>query len=429
MTKRLVVISYHHPPDPAIGGMRWAALTKYLAPHGWKSWIVTGAAASTPATGNGNGPVVVSCPRRTTLNDLYRRFRLRNGTAVRQWEWDSNGNGRGRGRGLLTRVRLEAGMLLSLPDDARGWVLRAAARARRLIAELQPDAVVSSGPPHSAHLAAWLATRGSKTRWLADLRDPWAGPVTGAWRASPSKQSLLAQFLTERLERLVAHSASGMLCNTQEFAAALSERYPDVPVTWVPNAVDRELLPSAAAEPLPGFGLAYVGTVYGGRNLRPVLRALRAFLDLHPGTEGCTLRIAGPIEGKQNAALRRDIEELALHDHVELLGVLSRAAALQLVARSRLGIVLAQDQELQVPAKLYELVGMGVPTVVIASERSAAASEAKRVGAIAIDPADTTSLVQVMESLTNGGARPRTNGAAVDYRDVVGRVASLLAPV
>src|SRR4029450_11893458 len=77
--RRLVVISYHHPPDGAIGGMRWAGLTKYLRPLGWKSWIVT-AAPPMPTSGHADA-VVISCPRRTTLNDIYRRFRQRSRAA------------------------------------------------------------------------------------------------------------------------------------------------------------------------------------------------------------------------------------------------------------------------------------------------------------------------------------------------------------
>jgi hypothetical protein len=74
--RRLVVISYHHPPDGAIGGMRWAGLTKHLRPQGWKSWILT--AASPSPSANGSGAVVISCRPRMTLNDVYLRLRQSN---------------------------------------------------------------------------------------------------------------------------------------------------------------------------------------------------------------------------------------------------------------------------------------------------------------------------------------------------------------
>ena len=427
--RRLVVISYHHPPDSSIGGMRWAGLTKYLRPLGWRSWIVT-AAASPPPT-NGAGTVIVSCPPRTTLNDLYRRFRLRNtvvGAASAGESLDtpvSNG-------GVLARLRLDAAMALSLPDEGRGWVLRAAIRTRRLIAQLRPDAVVSSGPPHSAHLVAWLATRGLRTRWVADLRDPWAGPVTAAWRASVLYRSGLSRWVITWLERLVLRSASGALCNTREFADALAARYPGVRVGWVPNGVDRELLPAPAIERFAGLAMAYVGTVYGGRDLRVVLHALRDFLDRHPSAADASplFRLAGSIDREGRREFEREVSALGLDGKVEYLGILSRVGALEVLARSRLAVVLAQGQEYQVPAKLYELVGMGIPTLVIAPSGSASSSEAERLGAATIAPGDVRALVGQMEDVwqrQGEGSGARCPDAALDYQQLAPSVSALLS--
>src|SRR2546426_5240235 len=417
--RRLVVISYHHPPNASIGGMRWAGLTKYLRPLGWKSWIVT--AAPAPAT-NGAGTVVVSCPPRTTLNDLYRRIRLPSGEIAAPVAHGSESNGRG---GLLAQLRLEVAVLPWLPDEGRGWVLRAAVRARRLIRQTQPDVVVSTGPPHSAHLVAWLATRGLPTRRLVDLRDPWAGPTTGAWRSSPYVRSHLSRWLSVWLERLVISKASGVLCNTAEFAGAMRSLYPGVVVDWLPNGVDPDLLPRAA-ERLGGLGLVYVGTMYGGRDLRPVLRALRVFLDRHPeqAAHGPALRIAGTLDDPVSRdAFRREVGALGLKDQVSELGVLSRAAALRLAAGARLALVLAQEQELQVPAKLYELVAMGIPTLALAGPDSSTSSEARRVGATAVNPSDCEGMVQMMENACLGPVtRSAGDGASVTYRDVAVRL-------
>ena len=67
---RLLVITYHFPPDGAIGGQRWAGLSKYLARLGWEVHVVTAAA-------EGSQPSIPGvyrhyCCRRRTLNDVYR---------------------------------------------------------------------------------------------------------------------------------------------------------------------------------------------------------------------------------------------------------------------------------------------------------------------------------------------------------------------
>lgn len=423
--RKLLVLSYHFPPDPAIGGFRWAGLTKYLGALGWRSWVVTATGGPAPV----DGVTVVTRPRRATLNDLYRRYKQSRPVAAPAAEWEGDGKRRRRGSGGWGRwLRYEAAQLLSLPDEGRGWILRAARAARRLINSEHADVVVSSGPPHSVHLAAWVATRFRRVPWFVDLRDPWAAPVTEAWKDTPVFRSLLARWLTNRLEDLVLHAATGVICNTREFTDALIQRYPHVQIQWVPNAVDRALLPERRHDLFPGLALAHVGTVYGGRDLGPILEGMRRLFDRSPeAADGTRLRLAGSLEEPYGAAFRAQVAALGLGDWVEVLGVLPRSEALTLVSRSRLALVLAQGQEYQVPAKLYELVAMGIPTLVIATAASAASTEARRVGAAVRDPDDIDGIARFLAQVREGGGTiPASQGEAVDYRMLAPKVARVL---
>jgi glycosyltransferase involved in cell wall biosynthesis len=264
-----------------------------------------------------------------------------------------------------------------------------------------------------------------------DFRDPWAGPVAKEWRTL-AHRSILARWPIAWLERFIIANASGVLCNTKEFAEAMQLRYPRANIAYLPNGVDTQLLPGAA-EPFAGLGLVYVGTMYGGRDLRPVLRALHLFLDRHPelATDNPALRIAGTLDNPASRdAFRREVALLGLVDQVVELGVLDRAEAFRLAARARLALVLAQGQDLQVPAKLYELVAMGVPTLVIAAAESAASSEARRIGASAVEAEDCEGIVQMIELACLGPiTRPAPKTVSVDYRDLAVSLGSLLTPV
>jgi hypothetical protein len=425
-----VVITYHFPPDPAVGGMRWFGLTKYLARLGWRSWVVTGAASL-----DGHGPdgvTVDSCLRRTTLNDLYRGWRSagasrRLPTALDPETLD-DGAVEVRPRGIAG-LRFEIGLALSFPDDARGWLWRAARRARRLIARWRPDAVVSSGPPHSAHLVAWLATRGTRTRWIIDLRDPWAGPIAGPWLVSPFDHSPVARWLIGRLERLTLGSAATVVCNTRELAAAMRARHPRVRIEYLPNGADPEQLPVRPAQLFAGPALVHLGTLYGQRDLSPVLEALRRFLDRHPEAARAAplLRLAGAADPAHATRLDRQLEALGLGPFVETRGVVPREEALALAARSKLAIVLAQGQVLQAPAKLYEMVAIGLPTVVLAPPGGAAAGEAGRIGAMAIDPGDVEALVALIERAAGGfNGPPPPPAEPFDYAHLAGRTSRVL---
>lgn len=435
-TRRLLVITWSFPPDGYVGGLRWAGITKYLARLGWEVAVVT--AAAPIGTETTVGVQVEWCPPFWTFIDGYRWLRRLAGArslpssssaspVARRWEMP----------GLLRCLYREVAAFLAFPDESRGWVLRAALRTRSLIRRFRPQVVVSSGPAHSAHLVAAMATRGSAVRWLIDLQDPWAGPLPEIWRSHPRLGTWTNRILSAHLERLVFRSASGVITTTDGLAEALAAKYPGLPVVCVQNGVDPECLPPPARDPYPGLGIAYSGRLYTGRDLGPVVRAFRVFLDRHPeaARAGSKLRVAGEAEPSHARAFHDAVAMAGIERYVEVLGQLPRPQALNVVSRSRVAVVLAQQQELQIPSKLYESVAMGIPTLVVAPARSAAGIEGNRVGAMVRDSADVEGIACVLEQLWRDDARARsscpvpiTYEATAAFLDEVLRADDAVAP-
>jgi glycosyltransferase involved in cell wall biosynthesis len=193
-------------------------------------------------------------------------------------------------------------------------------------------------------------------------------------------------------------------------AAALGASYPDVPIVCVPNGVDADGLPRLDQQRFPGLSVAYAGRLYGSRDLGPVVRALGMFLQRHPeaGQAGSRLRIAGPADSYHTRVFKDAVAAAGVEPYVEMLGVLPRAEALEVVSRSRLAVVLAQEQELQIPSKLYESVAMGIATLVVAPADSAAGIEGNRLGAVVRDSGDVEGIACVLEQLWRDGARERS---------------------
>lgn len=424
---RLLIVSYHFPPDGAVGGLRWSGLGKHLAALGWEVQAVT--AAQGNAATSPDGVVVERCSSVRTLNDRYnaiaRKLRHREpssaaaplgrsapGSLVPRW---------------LARIRAELASWLVLPDHGRGWVLRAAARTRRVARSWHPDIVVSSGPPHSAHMAAWLGTMGLPVRRLVDMRDPWATTGAPAGRWDPVQGTVSARWLIPLLERWVLRRATAIVTNTPELEDVVRRQYGDRRVQCIRNGVDVARLPvrqGAAA----GLTLAYIGTLYGERSLRPVLDALARFVGAHPEARPHTrLRIAGHADKRHADVLAAELSLHGLNGVVEHVGMLSESGALELVARSHLAIVLAQGQALQVPAKLYESIGLGVPTLIVTEEGSATAREGERLGARVVRPDDTVAIERILHQVwTRGVVTTADARAAVDYATIATEMDRLL---
>jgi glycosyltransferase involved in cell wall biosynthesis len=66
---------------------------------------------------------------------------------------------------------------LFLPDARVGWVRHAVRAGRRLAKSPGFDAIVSTGPPHSAHLIGQRLATATGKPWIADLRDAWPDPA------------------------------------------------------------------------------------------------------------------------------------------------------------------------------------------------------------------------------------------------------------
>ena len=425
--RRLLVVSYHFPPDGTIGGQRWAGLSKYLARLGWEVHVITAAAP------NGDQPIPNVHrhvrDRRRILNDYYKAAAGR----VRQTSEDTskpvvvtNLQRQPEQSPAIGSLRRIVGKSMGLPDHARGWVGRAAKAARELQRERSFDVVISSGPPHSAHFAGWLGTRGKDTTFWIDMRDPWS--LTHEMNAPDDRIILAERWLLRRLERLVFPRAAKVIVNTNEFAVRLRKSDPDLDVLCLPNGIDLEQLPPRDMTAVECGSIACVGTLYAGRDLSMVLTAMSALVRRRPDAASkLRLDVAGLMQPSHREKLEREIAAAGLTSLVRIHGVLPRSRAFELLNRSHLALVLAQDQPMCVPGKLYECVGLTVPTLIIAEKTAAATAEGRRIGAMTLEANDVDGMQALLDDMISGRVPPSIKPRApVSYADLAVRLDSLL---
>ena len=139
-TRRVLVVSYFFPPDPAVGGLRVGKFVRYLPELGWEPTVLTARTIDAGARGDR--------VHATSFASPWRFLRRRSTTS---------GTGTTPSPPLREQAALRHVLPMSsvrMPDATLGWVPYAVNRGRQLLAEGDFDAIFSSSGPPSSHIVA-----------------------------------------------------------------------------------------------------------------------------------------------------------------------------------------------------------------------------------------------------------------------------------
>jgi glycosyltransferase involved in cell wall biosynthesis len=254
------------------------------------------------------------------------------------------------------------------PDEHLGWLPFALWRGLAVCRRERFDAIVSSGPPHTAHLIALCLRRATGIPWIADFRDPWTeNPVT------PNIiHSALSDRLNAFLERAVVQATDRLVTTTDRLRDEFARRYStesDEKFVTLWNGFDPD---DFSAAPRPAreapFTVAHVGALYFQRSPAAFLMAVAELV--REGRIPATTKIVfvgDAHDGHRPAALALS---LGLGSIVQEIPAVGHAEAIQWMMRSDLLLLLAQGQTSQVPAKVFEYLAAGRPILAITGEGS-----------------------------------------------------------
>ncbi len=375
--KRLLIISYHFPPDNAVGGIRLARFAKHLSKFGWAVSVLTvkdehREAFDAARLKDVEDVEIFKTGKTAGLRDIYLKLKATlsgalSGKKVSIAELKDNWTPKPLTRQGGTLKRVFISLFILLPDEHRSWVLPTAFKAIKLLRQRRFDCIMTSSPPHSTHLAGLIVKRLTGARWVVDFRDPWLDDV---YIKPQAIRSGLSDSIERWMERKVVKNADRVLTTSTPLRGNMARRYrekPDDFFVHLPNGIDTDKFKELSGLPkYDVFTITYLGTIYQTRSPVPVFKAISELLvEGKLKTADIAVKLIGNCKYTDGRPAVDVAREYGLESIVEVREFIQQTEALQVMRMSHLLLVLATEQPLAIPAKVYDYIGSGTPILAL----------------------------------------------------------------
>lgn len=171
---KVLILTYYWPPSGGGGVQRWMYFAIYLSKMGIKPKVITvdPQKASYPLIDNSQINMVenIETIYTNTFEPLKLYSLLKSGSKNKEIPYGSLGGSKGIFSKIMAFVRAN----FFIPDARKGWTKYAINASTKILNKEKFDWIITTGPPHSTHLAGYYLSKKFKIKWLADFRDPWS---------------------------------------------------------------------------------------------------------------------------------------------------------------------------------------------------------------------------------------------------------------
>lgn len=392
--KKLLIITYHFPPDNAVGGLRWAKFSRYLPKFGWKPYVLTvkdeyREQFDLKRADDVVGMQIYKTRELPTVDQVYQQIKkiyrtvkkspAKSDIAVPGAAQQKQGH-----EGVFKKIKRHLiSLIIMLPDQKKSWLIPAYLKALRLIKSEGITHIVTSSPHHSTHLIGLLLKKTVRVQWVADFRDPWTDVADFK---APSIRSKLGDLIEGWMENSVVRNSDLTLVTTEAVERIFRRKYGDKlknRFLYIPNAIFTEKFNKyREQDKYETFTITYTGTLYGNRSPEPVFRAVKELTEEGRIDRGkLKIKLLGNCRNVCGVPTTNIVKAFGLEDIVEILDPVPFEKAVEVMCKSHLLLLLAPNQPLQIPAKVYDYMGSGTDILNIAEMESATADLVKSTGA------------------------------------------------
>ncbi len=382
MPKKVLFITYYFPPSGGSGVQRPLKFIKYLRQFDWEPIVFTIKNGEYPAL---DETLWKEVPENTTVLRVpafepykwYKKFTNKNKTTKIDRNVLETSS-----KSWKDRIAIWLRGNIFIPDARRFWIRPSIKFLSRYLKENKIDAVISTGPPHSAHLIALAVKEKFGIPWIADFRDPW----TKIYYHQHLQLSKWAEKRHLELEEKVLKYADIVVTIGKTLAEELAE-IRQLPVEYIYNGYDESDFAPYRNLPLhEKFTLTYMGTLLPHIEPTVLWSALAQWLDKNPEAKTqFQIRMIGKIPEK----VKQNMQQAGLSEYTYYSpDVVEHHTAIEEICKSHILFMSVVLDKNTVSGKLFEYLASGKPFLCFCNPEGDAAQIIQQCNAGTVLPYD-----------------------------------------
>jgi glycosyltransferase involved in cell wall biosynthesis len=371
--KKVLIITYYWPPSGGSGVQRWMYFCKYLKEFGIHPVVITVDEHYASYRHNDDSfnelTKEIEVHKTRTREPLKLYSRIVSGHEQSGIPAGFAGESK---TSLFQKISRAIRGNLFIPDARIGWIPYALQKAREILSSEKINLVITSGPPHSTHLAALKLKSEFDFTWIADFRDPW----TDLYYNRLLYRTKWAMDKDSSLERKTLQSADVVLTIGPSMKQHLIGKGKIDPekVVYIYSGFDTNDFINVEDQTNPEyFTISHIGVLSDSQPITPFLLALAGFYKRnHPICKRLKLRLIGNVSPKIIEEVHRVLPDLTL----ENFGYVPKKEAISFMLSSDLlfnSMPEMENSELMVTGKLMEYIAAGKPVLCLGNPNGDAA--------------------------------------------------------
>jgi len=363
VNKKVLILSYYWPPSGGSGVQRWMYFAKHLKQLGWEPIVIT--------VDEYQAAYPVMDP--SLLEEVKDIQVIKTSTRepLRFYSLLVSGNPQSgipqaevKRKNFFGKAAAYIRGNYFIPDARKGWIPYAVKAAQKVIREENISHLITTGPPHSTHLAGLQLKKQFSLNWWIDFRDPW----TDVFYNTSFNRTAKAKQKDEAFEKEVLHLSNGVILTVGgELQEQLQQKAPDQRFMVLPNGFDADLMKAIPlAQPKDVFHVVYTGILTHNQNFSELLQLLGGVSK----TEPILLSLAGSISHEIIDEIKLCVPQVEVVYH----GYLSHHEAVRLMKKAHLllNFIFTGAQTQMISGKLLEYLATSIPVLSIGDPLSAA---------------------------------------------------------